>query len=115
MCSISDNWAVSIILVSGSKNELLQVMAKEIYLSCKEKGILLTVTWKRRSEEEMIHVDLGSRGPWAEPEEFSLDFASAEMILTKYAPSVDAFACRWNSFRGRSNREKLLRTRTSED
>ena len=44
----------------------------------------------------MVHVDLGSRGPWSEPEEFSLDFETAAFILGNYGPTVDGFASRRN-------------------
>ena len=58
---------------------------------------MLTVEWKSRTEEVMVLVDLGSRGPWLLLEDFQLDSFSMAFIKNLFTFSVDAMA----SFRTR--------------
>ncbi len=81
MVHFSDNMAAVSILKKGSRVQALQAMAVEIFLACKANGISLHLDWKRRSEEEMLVADRGSRGPWCGLEEFQLDLSTMASIL----------------------------------
>ena len=92
----SDNMATVSILKKGSRVPALHNMAVDIFLACKAKGITLHPAWKRRSEEEMVVADRGSRGPWCGLEEFQLDFSTMSSILETQHFTLDAFATRLN-------------------
>ena len=46
----------------------------------------------RRSEEETEGADEGSRGPWKEREEFTVDSATRDVIRKKFLPELDCMA-----------------------
>ena len=76
----------------GSSHQELQALALQIFLACQKKNIRLKVEWKRRSEEEMEDADEGSRGPWKEREEFTVDSNTREVIRKKFLPELDCMA-----------------------
>ena len=92
----TDNRGTYYIVKGGSSNPELQELALQTFLACRKKNIKLKVEWKRRSEEEMVDADEGSRGPWSEREEFTVDAATREVIMKKFLPELDCMATRLN-------------------
>ena len=92
----TDNRGTYYIVKGGSSHQELQELALQTFLACREKNIKLKVEWKRRSEEEMVDADEGSRGPWSEREEFTVDAATREVIMKKFLPELDCMATRQN-------------------
>ena len=88
----TDNRGTYYIVRFGSSHPELQELALQTFLACKEKNIKLKVEWKRRSELEMVDADEGSRGPWSEREEFTVDAATRELIREKFLPELDGMA-----------------------
>ena len=88
----TDNRGTYYIVKFGSSKPELQELALQTFLACKEKNIKLKVEWKRRSELEMVDADEGSRGPWSEREEFTVDAATRELIREKFLPELDGMA-----------------------
>ena len=88
----TDNRGTCFIARGGSSNPELQELALQIFLACQKKSIKLKVEWKRRSEEEMEDADEGSRGPWREREEFTVDGATRDVIIQKFLPDLDCMA-----------------------
>ena len=50
------------IMAKGSGKEELHSLARKILITTRNMNIQLEVVWKRRTEEEMVRADLGSRG-----------------------------------------------------
>ena len=92
----SDNRATYYVVKGGSNKPELQELALKTFLACQKKNIVLKVEWKRRSEEEMEIADEGSRGPWRERDEFTVDSATREVIRKKFLPDLDCMATREN-------------------
>ena len=80
----TDNKGTNYVVRGGSSLPELQALALQIFLACQKKSINLKVEWKRRSEEEMEAADEGSRGPWKEREEFTVDGATRDLIRKKF-------------------------------
>ena len=87
----TDNYGVSRIFSIGSSNIELQQMAVEVYKRCRHLNITLQVEWHRRTEEFMQIADKGSRGPWRQHENFTVDWDTACKIIGR-SPDVDCFA-----------------------
>ena len=79
-------------MAKGSPKDSLYSMARDIFVVTRHAGIKLLVVWKRCSEEEMVRVDLGSRGPWLLAEDFQLDFSSYLSVFARFAFTCDAMA-----------------------
>ena len=88
----TDNRGTYYIVKGGSSHQELQALALQIFLACQKKNIRLKVEWKRRSEEEMEDADEGSRGPWKEREEFTVDGNTWEVIRKKFMQELDCMA-----------------------
>ena len=96
MTHYTDNKGTYYVVRGGSSLPELQALALQIFLACQKKSIKLRVEWKRRSEEEMEAADEGSRGPWKEREEFTVDKATRDLIRKKVLPDLDCMATRLN-------------------
>ena len=70
---VTDNQGVVAIFQIGSPVEALQSMAVKVYLAANRLNITLFFLWKPRSDPIMMIVDKGSRGPWLDFDDFSLD------------------------------------------
>ena len=70
---VTDNQGVETIFQIGSPVEALQKMAVKVYLAANRLNITLFFLWKPRSDPLMMIVDKGSRGPWLDFDDFSLD------------------------------------------
>ena len=88
----TDNRGTYYIVKGGSSHQELQELALQTFLACRKKNIKLKVEWKRRSEEEMVDADEGSRGPWSEREEFTVDAATRAVIRKKFLQELDCMA-----------------------
>ena len=87
-----DNKGVAAIMEKGSGKPVLHLLAREIQIACRKFKIMLTVEWKSRSEDVMVLVDLGSRGPWLLLEDFKLDAMTMNFIKNLFTFTVDAMA-----------------------
>ena len=92
----TDNQAVTRIFSIGSPNLELQLMAEQVFDSCKKWNITLEFIWQSRETVLMVKMDQGSRGPWGYHDEFTLDFDTAENVISR-GITIDGFA----SFRNR--------------
>lgn len=88
----TDNQAAGSILRKGSRVQALHDLAVEIYLACQRQGFTLHLVWKRRSEEEMVVADRGSRGRWCGLKEFQLDFNTMAWVLERQEFTICVFA-----------------------
>ena len=87
-----DNMGVAAIMEKGSGKPVLHHLARQIQIACRNLKIMLTVQWKSRSDEVMVQVDLGSRGPWLLLEDFRLDTMTMNFIKNLFTFTVDAMA-----------------------
>ena len=94
----TDNQAAASILVKGSRIRALHDMAVKVHLACQENGILLHPVCNRRSEQEMVVADRGSRGPWNGVEEFQLDFDMMADICQTQVFTIHAMATRLKNY-----------------
>ena len=93
---LTDNQGAASILAKGSRVEAIHNMAVEVFLACQKLEISLHTQWRRRSEEEMVVADRGSRGPWCGVEEFQLDFNTCAWLVATFNFTIDAFATKLN-------------------
>ena len=94
---LTDNKAVEYIFKSGSRNPKIHALVVDVFLSCRSLRILLTVSWRSRSDPLLQIADTGSRD--FDGSSVSLDFASFSVILEAFSHvdlSVDAMAQFWN-------------------
>ena len=87
----ADNKGVEAIFQIGSPVESLQKMAVEVYLAANRFNITLFFQWRPRSDPLMILVDKGSRGPWLDFDDFSLDSETIREVKSR-GVNLDAFA-----------------------
>ena len=87
----SDNQGVPRIFEIGSPTSELQAMAERVYERCRQLNIGLEVVWARRDTPVMVMADKGSRGPWFYNDDFTLDFVTAENIVSR-GITLDGFA-----------------------
>ena len=66
-------------------------MAVKVYMAANHLNITLHFVWKSRSEPIMQLVDKGSRGPWLDFDDFSMD-ADAIMEVKSRCVNIDSFA-----------------------
>ena len=70
---VTDNKGVEAIFQIGSPVEALQKMAVKVYMAANRLNITLHFIWRPRRDPIMVIVDKGSRGPWLDFDNFSLD------------------------------------------
>ena len=70
---VTDNKGVETIFQIGSPVETLQKMAVKGYLAANQLNITLFFLWRPRSDPLIMIVYKGSRGPWVDFDDFSLD------------------------------------------
>ena len=88
---VTDNKGVEAIFQIGSPVEALQKMAVKVYLAANRLNITLHFTWRPRSNPIMIIVDKGSRGPWLDFNDFSLDAEAIREVKSR-GVNLDGFA-----------------------
>ena len=70
---LTDNKGVVSIFTIGSPKPALQAMALKVFKVANSLGMKLFFSWKSRDDPTMQLVDKGSRGPWLNFDDFSLD------------------------------------------
>ena len=88
---ITDNKGVETIFQIGSPVEALQKMAVKVYLAANRLNITLFFQWRPRSDPLMMIVDKGSRGPWLDFDDFSLDSETIKEVKSQ-GINLDGFA-----------------------
>ena len=78
----TDNKGVVSVFTIGSTKPALQAMAVKVFRVANSLGLKLFFLWKSRDDPTMQLVDRGSRGPWVEFDDFSLDDASIWEVLS---------------------------------
>ena len=66
-------------------------MALKVYKVANSLGLKLYIRWRFRDDQTMQLVDRGSRGPWLDFDDFTLDFASIKEVLS-HGINFDGFA-----------------------
>ena len=66
-------------------------MAVKVYKRARSLGVRLFFQWKSRDDSTMQLVDKGSRGPWLDFNDFSLDDTTIQMVLSR-GINLDGFA-----------------------
>ena len=87
----TDNKGVVSIFTIGSLKKQLQSMVANFYRSCNYWNIKIHFSWKPRESPVMQLVDLGSRGPWLDYDNFTVDKWTAK-LLCNCGINLDAFA-----------------------
>ena len=72
----TDNKGVVSVFTICSTKPALQVMAVKVFWVANSLGLKLFFLWKSRDDPTMQIVDKGSRGPWLDFDNFSLDDAT---------------------------------------
>ena len=72
---------VSVFTIDSTKPDL-QAMAVKVFQVANSLGMKLLFYWKSRDDPTMQLVDRGSRGPWLDFDNFSLDDASIQEVLS---------------------------------
>ena len=80
---LMDNKGVVSIFTIGSPKPALQAMAVKVFKVANSLGMKLFFHWKSRDDPTMQLVDKGSRGPWLNFDDFSLDDASIQEVLAR--------------------------------
>ena len=88
---VTDNQGVAAIFQIGSPVEPLQKMAVKVYMAANRLNITLFFIWRPRNNPLMVIVDKGSRGPWLDFDDFSLD-AEAISEVKNRGINLDSFA-----------------------
>ena len=70
---LTDNKGVVSIFTIDSPRPALQAMALKVFKVANSLGMKLFFSWKSRDDPTMQLVDKGSRGPWLDFDNFSLD------------------------------------------
>ena len=78
----TDNKGVVSVFTIGSTKPALQAMAVKVFQVANSLGLKLFFLWKSRDDPTMQIVDKGSRGPWLDFDNFSLDDASIQEVLS---------------------------------
>ena len=94
---LTDNKAVSRIMLVGSKVKELHEMVTSIFLRCRALQIKLVVEWRSREDPLLKHADEGSRK--FDQSSFSLNFESFASLFQHFVDlvlEVDCMAENWN-------------------
>ena len=87
----TDNKGVVSVFTIGSTKPDLQAMAVKVFQVANSLGMKLFFHWKSRDDPTMQLVDRGSRGPWLDFDNFSVDEASIQEVLSR-GINLDGFA-----------------------
>ena len=88
---LTDNKGVVSVFTIGSPKPALQAMATKVYKVANSLGLKLYFHWKSRDDPTMVLVDRGSRGPWLDFDNFSLDNSSISVVKSRKV-HLDGFA-----------------------
>ena len=88
---LTDNKGVVSVFTIGSPKPDLQAVATRVYKVANSLGLKLYFQWKSREDPTMVLVDKGSRSPWLNCDEFSLDAQSISEVLSR-GINLDGFA-----------------------
>ena len=88
---LTDNKGVVSVFTIGSPKPALQKMATKVYKVANSLGLKLYFHWKSREDPTMVLVDRGSRGPWLDFDDFSLDDSSISVVKSRKV-NLDGFA-----------------------
>jgi len=86
-----DNKGVVSGFTIGSPKPALQAEATKVYKVAYSLGLKLYFHWKSRKDPTMVLVDRGSRGPWLDFDDFSLDDESISVVKSRRV-NLDGFA-----------------------
>ena len=88
---LTDNKGVVSVFTIGSPKLALQKIATKVYKVANSLGLKLYFHWKSREDPTMVLVDKGSRGPWSDFDDFSLDDNSISIVKSRKV-NLDGFA-----------------------
>ena len=88
---LTDNKGAVSVFTIGSPKPALQAMATKVYKVANSLGLKLYFNWKSREDPTMVLVDKGSRGPWLDFDDFSLDDDSISVVKSRRV-NLDSFA-----------------------
>ena len=88
---LTDNKGVVSVFTIGSPNKALQSMAVNVFKAANRLNLKLHFQWKSRSDPIMQLVDKGSRGPWLDFDDFSLDLETVKEVKSRKV-NLDGFA-----------------------
>jgi hypothetical protein len=88
---LTDNKGVVSVFTIGSPKPALQEMAVKVFRVANSLGLKLFFVWKSRNDPTMQLVDKGSRGPWSDFDDFSLDDPTIAIVLSR-GVNLDGFA-----------------------
>ena len=88
---LTDNRGVVSVFQIGSPKKHLQSMAVKVYKAANRLNLKLHFEWKSREDPTMRLVDMGSRGPWPDFDDFSLDCDTVREVKSRNI-NLDGFA-----------------------
>ena len=88
---LTDNTGVVSVFRIGSPKKHLQSMAVKVYKAANRLNLKLHFEWKSREDPTMQLVDMGSRGPWPDFDDFSLDCDTVREVKSRNI-NLDGFA-----------------------
>ena len=88
---LTDNKGVVSVFTIGSPKPVLQAMALKVFKVANSLGLKLFFVWKYRNDPTMQLVDKGSRGPWLDFYDFSLEDLTITKVLSR-GINLDGFA-----------------------
>ena len=87
----TDNKGVVSVFTIGFPKPALQAMDVKVFKVANSLGMKLFFHWKSRDDPTMQLVDKGSRGPWLDFDDFSLDDLAIAKVLSR-GINLDGFA-----------------------